>query len=124
MSMRELPAAVQQAVKDQSRGATVRRLSKTVQDGQVEYEAQMTINGHGQDIDFDRDGLVIRVEEEVEFESLPVAARGAIQKAMGTDKPQKVKSVFEKGTLFFEATFHKAGKSTAIRVGADGAAIK
>jgi uncharacterized membrane protein YkoI len=122
--MRNLPIAVQQAVKDQSKGATIRGLTKEVENGKTEYEAELTVNGHGKDISFDAEGRIVSVEEEVPLASLPEAARGAIQKAAGTGKLQKVESVTENGTSFYEATIRTAGKSSEIKVAANGATVK
>jgi uncharacterized membrane protein YkoI len=124
VAMRDLPVVVQQAVREQSKGATIRGLTMEVENGKTEYEAELTVNGHGKDISFDAAGRIVSVEEEVPLASLPEAARGAIQKAVGTGKLRKVESVTENGTAFYEATIRKAGKSSEIKVDANGATVK
>jgi len=44
IAMKDLPPAVQQAIKDQG-GATVRGLAKEVDKGKTLYEAELTVNG-------------------------------------------------------------------------------
>ena len=124
VQMKDLPPAVQQAVKEQSQGSTLRGLAKEVEKGKTTYEAELTVNGHGKDVSFDATGKVVSVEEEVTLESLPEAARTAIQKAAGTGKVKKVESVTENGTSFYEAAITKGGKASELKVDAKGAVVK
>lgn len=125
VKMQDLPPAVQQAVKEQTKGgATLKGLAKEVEDGKTLYEAEMTVNGHGKDVSFDAAGTVVSVEEEVALDSIPAPAREAIQKAAGTGKIAKVESVTEKGTTFFEAQVKKGIKSSEVKVDAAGKTVK
>ena len=124
IKLQEMPAAVQQAVKDQSQGAVIRGFAQEVENGKTLYEMELTVNGHGKDVTFDGSGKVVSVEEEVPLESVAVPAREAIQKAVGKGKLQKVESVTENGSSFYEASIRKAGKSSEFKVDANGAAVK
>jgi uncharacterized membrane protein YkoI len=124
IKMQEMPAAVQQAVKDQSKGAVIRGFATEVENGQTLYEMELTVNGHAKDVTFDGAGKVVSVEEEVPLESIAAPAREAIQKAVGKGKLQKVESVTENGNSFYEASIRKAGKSSEIKVDANGAPVK
>src|SRR4051794_24833853 len=66
----QLPQAVRKTADEQSQGATVRGYSKETENGQLEYEVAMTVNGHGKDVSIAPDGRVLEVEEEVRLESL------------------------------------------------------
>ena len=124
IKMQEMPAAVQQAVKEQSKGAVIRAFGQEVENGKTLYEMELTVNGHAKDVTFDGGGKVVSVEEEVPLESIAVPAREAIQKAVGKGKLQKVESVTENGSSFYEASIRKAGKSSEFKVDATGAAVK
>ncbi len=124
IKMQEMPAAVQQAVKDQSKGAVIRGFAQEVENGKTLYEMELTVNGHAKDVTFDGTGKVVSVEEEVLLESIAGPAREAIQKAVGKGKLQKVESVTENGNSFYEASIRKAGKSSEIKVDANGAPVK
>ena len=87
VKMEDLPPAVQATVKAQSQGATLRGLSKEVENGKTLYEAEMVVNGHGKDVEIDASGAVVAVEEEVALSSLPAAARAAIAKLSTTAGP-------------------------------------
>jgi uncharacterized membrane protein YkoI len=124
IKMQDMPAAVQQAVKDQSKGAVIRGFAQEVENGKTLYEMQLTAGGHAKDVTFDGAGKVVGVEEEVALESIATPAREAIQKAVGKGKLQKVESVTENGSSFYEASIRKAGKSSEFKVDANGAAVK
>ncbi len=124
VAMKDLPAPVQKAVAEKSKGAALRRLTKEVANGKTEYEAELMVNDHGKDISFDPAGNVTAVEEEVKLESLPIAARKAIQSAAEGGTLRKVESVTEGEKSFYEASIRKGGKSSEIQVNTDGVLIK
>ena len=124
IKLQDMPPAVQQAVKEQSKGATVRGYSKEVEDGTTSYEAELTVNGRARDISFGADGKVLAVEETVTLDSIPAPARAAIQKVAGTGKVNKVESVAEKGVTNYEAAITKNGKKSEVKVDANGKTVK
>src|SRR2546426_2530144 len=86
VKMGDLPEAVQKAVREQSRGAKVRGLSKEVENGSTFYEVELRINGHNKDVLIDPTGAVVEVEEEVPLSSLPAAVKAEIEKQAGKGK--------------------------------------
>jgi uncharacterized membrane protein YkoI len=124
VKMQDLPPAVQKAVKEQTKGATLKGLTKEVEEGKTFYEAETTVAGHGKDILFDADGNVVSVEEEVAIDKIPAAARDAIQKAVGTGKLAKLETVKEKGNTFYEGHIKKGAKETEVKVDANGKPVK
>jgi uncharacterized membrane protein YkoI len=65
VKLKDLPQAVQQAVREPSHGATIKGFSKEVEHGQTFYEVEMRVNGHGKDVLIDPSGTVVEIEEEV-----------------------------------------------------------
>lgn len=121
VKMEQLPAAVQKTVKEQSKGATIRGFSKEVEKGKTFYEAELTVNGHAKDMLIDENGTVVEVEEEVALDSIPAAAKAAIQKGAGTGKILKVESITKGGALVaYEAQIQKGAKKSEVRVKPDG----
>jgi uncharacterized membrane protein YkoI len=121
VKMEDLPPAVQATVKAQSQGATLRGLSKEVENGKTLYEAEMVVNGHGKDVEIDSSGSVVAVEEEVALSSLPAAARAAIEKTAGNGKVTKVEAITHGSSLVaYEAQVNNAGKRSEVRVDAEG----
>jgi hypothetical protein len=120
VKMADLPAAVQAAVKEQTKTATLVGLSKETENGKTTYEAETTVNGKSRDVSFDKTGAIVAVEQEVDLDTLPAAAKAAIQKKIGTGKLKIVEAVTEGKTTSYEATIVKAGKSSEVGVNADG----
>ena len=71
VKMEDLPAAVQQAVKERIKSATLVGLSKEVEKGKTTYEAETKVNGKSRDIEFDSKGAVLTIEEEVDLSVSP-----------------------------------------------------
>jgi uncharacterized membrane protein YkoI len=120
VKMADLPPAVQAAVKEQTKTATLVGLSKETENGTTTYEAETTVNGKSRDVSFDKTGAVVGVELEVDLDSIPAAAKAAIQKKIGTGTLKKVESVTEGKAVSYEVTIVKAGKSSEVGVNADG----
>lgn len=89
----DLPAPVRRAVTLQSRGATILELSRDSEHGTTVYEVELDIKGHTKDISIAPDGKIVAVKEEVLLESIPAAARAAIEKAAGNGKIVRVETV-------------------------------
>lgn len=117
----QLPAAVQKAVDEQSKGATIRGFNLEIEHGQTFYEAKMTTNGQGKDVLFDANGNVVEVETEVAFDSLPAAVQSGLQAKAGAGKLGKVESLTKHGSLVaYEAMVTTNGKKSEIQVAPDG----
>jgi len=52
----DLPAAVQKTVDQESQGATIRGYSSETDNGQLVYEVEMRVRGHGRDVLIGADG--------------------------------------------------------------------
>ena len=124
VKMEDLPPAVQQAIKDNTKDATLLGVSKDVEDGKTEYEAETKVNGHGKDITFDESGKLLAVEEETTLDSIPAAAKAAIEKQAAGAKIRKVEKITEGEKIVYEAGLTKGGKKSEVIVAADGSPAK
>lgn len=124
VSLQGLPPAVQQAVKAQSQGATLRGVAKEVKDGVTLYEAEMTVHGRTKDITFDAQGKIVSVEEQTTLSKIPEAARAAIQKAAGTGKLVLVEKVTRGETTFYEGHITHGPKASEVTVDANGKPVQ
>jgi uncharacterized membrane protein YkoI len=117
----DLPPAVQKAVDEQSKGATIKGFSTEVENGKKIYEVELTVNGHGKDVSMDSQGHVLEIEEETPLESLPPAVKEGLTKAAGKGTIQKVESLTKNGKLVaYEAQVKTGTKNSEIQVGPDG----
>jgi hypothetical protein len=117
----DLPPAVQKTADEQSKGATVRGYSSEVEDGKLEYEVALTVNGHARAVSIAADGSVLEVEDEVALDALPAPVREALEKQAGAGKITKVESLTKHGTLVaYEAHVLTGAKRSEVQVGPDG----
>jgi len=117
----DLPAAVQKTVDEQSKGATVRGYSTEMENGKMNYEAQLTVNGKTRDISMDANGVITEIEDQVDFASLPDAVQAGLKTKAGSGKILKVESLTKKNKLVaYEAVVETAGKKKEVQVGPDG----
>ncbi len=115
----DLPAAVQNAVDQVSKGATVVGYSKEVEDGKTSYEVEMKVGALAKDVTLDANGKTLAVEQEVALASLPAAVKDGITKAAGTSKIGKVESVSEGNKMTYEVEL-KGGKAKELVVDQNG----
>ena len=117
----DLPAAVQKAADQQSQGATVRGYSSELEDGKLQYEVSLTVDGHTKDVAIAPDGTINEIEEQVFLEKLPPPVRDALQKKTAQGKILKVESLTKHDQLVaYEAQIVIGGKKSEIQVGPDG----
>ena len=117
----KLPPAVEKTVQEQSQGATIKGFSKETENGVLEYEAEMMVDGHSRDIAIAKDGTLLEVEEEVALNSLPDSVQKALATKAGGAKITKVESLTKKGKLVaYEAATLKGTKKGEIQVGPNG----
>ena len=124
VKLADVPPAVQQAIKDNTKDATLLGVSKDEEDGKIEYEAETKVNGHGKDITFDESGKLLAVEEETTLDAIPAAAKAAIEKQAAGAKIRKVEKITKGETVVYEAGLAKGGKRSEVVVTADGAPAK
>ena len=117
----DLPPAVEKTVAAESAGATIKGFSSEKENGQVFYEAEMTVSGHSKDVLMDANGTVVEVEEEVAMNALPVEVKTGLEGKAGKGKIGKVESLTKKGKLVaYEAHVNTNGKKSEVQVGPDG----
>ena len=118
----DLPAAVQKTAQRETNGATVRRYSKEVENGKVEYEVEMIVAGKSKDISIDLSGKVVEIEQQVSLDAVPVAAMAAIRKGAAGGSIRKIEQVSSNSEIAYEAQILNNGQHREIRVHADGSA--
>jgi uncharacterized membrane protein YkoI len=117
----DLPPAVEKTVAAQTQGATIKGFSQEKENGQILYEAETTVNGHGKDITIDANGAVVEIEEQVALDSLPAAVKAGLQAKAGAGNILKIESLTKNGKVVaYEAKVEAAGKKKEIQVGPDG----
>ena len=117
----DLPAAVQKVADQQSQGATVRGYASETEDGKLQYEISLSVDGHTKDVAIAPDGTINEIEEQVFLDKLPSPVRDALQKKAAPGKILKVESLTKHDRLVaYEAQVTTVGKKSEIQVGPDG----
>ena len=124
VKMKDLPAAVQKTVQEQTKGGQLKGVSTEVENGKALYEAETVVNGRSRDYVIDEAGAVVEVEDEVTLDSIPAPAKAAIKRSAGSGKILKVELVTKGTTVTYEAELLKAGKKSEVAVAADGSIQK
>lgn|SRR5262245_24460472 len=120
----DVPAAVQNAIEEQRKGATLAGLSREVEGGVTLYEAEFKIGNRTKDVTFDPTGKVLIEEEETTLDRIPAPARAAIQKTVGKRRLLLVEAVTEKGGTFYEAHYKSGPFTKEVKVDAAGKTVK
>ena len=121
VKLKDLPAAVQKAVQEQTAQARLKGLTKEIEGGQTFFEAELAINGRTRDVLFDTAGRVVQVEEEIPLVEAPAAVRSALA---GKGKLQVLERVTKGNRIAYEAHVSNKGKTTEIVLDADGKPTK
>jgi uncharacterized membrane protein YkoI len=117
----DLPAAVQKVADQQSQGAIVRGYSSETEDGKLQYEVSLTVDGHTKDVAIASDGTINEIEEQVFLGKLPSSVRDALQRKAAPGKILKVESLTKHDQLVaYEVQVTTGGKKSEIQVGPDG----
>ena len=125
LQMKDLPPAVQKTVQDQTKGAEIEGLSKETENGKAAYEVETMVSGKHRDFIVDAKGAVTEVEEETQLNSIPSAAKAAIEKKAAGGKIGMVETMTRGSAKFYEAGYtSKDGKKHSVLMKPDGTETK
>jgi Na+-transporting NADH:ubiquinone oxidoreductase subunit NqrC len=125
LAVKDLPTAVQKTVQEQTKGAEIKNISKETEKGVTQYEVETMVNGKHRDFNVDTKGGLVVVEEETAIDSIPAAAKAAIEKKVGAGKLGMVETVTKGSTTLYEAAYTgKDGKKHEVLVKPDGTETK
>ena len=125
LQITDLPPSVQKTVGAQLKGAEITGIAKETEKGKVQYEVETMLNGKHRDFEVDANGALLAVEEETALDSVPAAAKAAIEKKVAGGKLGMVEIVTRDGNTFYEAAYtSKTGKKHEMLVKPDGTETK
>lgn len=121
VKLEELPAAVKATVLEASQGLKLRGLTQEEKNGEILYEAELEVEGHIRDVIIDANGVIVLIEEEVAWESLPAAVREAIEKGAEGGKILHVESMTRNNVIeSYEGHVRKGWRKLEIKVDPEG----
>jgi uncharacterized membrane protein YkoI len=117
VQMKDLPMAVQKAVQEQTKSATLVGLATEKEGGKTLYEAETKVNGKTRDLLFDAAGRLLEVEEETSIDNVPAAVKTALQ---SRGKLLKIETLTKDKTVTYEAVVENKGKKSEVELDANG----
>jgi len=121
IQMKDLPPAVLDAVRRETKDATLKGLAKETEAGKTFYEVETEVNGHSRDLLWDETGQLVEVEEETAADAAPAAVKAALEKRGGI---VRLETVTRGARVTYEAVVEKSGRKSEAAVDADGKPVK
>ncbi len=117
----ELPPAVEKSLQQHLAGATIKGFSTDKENGKVVYEAELIVNGHTKDIQFDSNGNLQEIEEQVVLDTLSPQVKAALLAKAKGGTITKVEALRKQDKLVaYEAQIDKSGRHSEVQVGPEG----
>ena len=108
----------------ETKGAKIKGYNRETEKGKTFYEVETMLNGQSRDLLFDATGVLVEVEEEIALNSIPSAAKSAIERRVADGKVNKVERVTKGQSVSYEAEItSKSGKSSEVAVKPDGRSL-
>lgn len=122
LTLKNLPPAVKATVDAETKGATVKGLSREKENGKTVYELETLVNGRSRDLMIDAAGKVYEVEEQLDAEKAPAPVKAALE-AKG--RILVLESVMTNGKIHYEGQVQaKTGKKISLNLNGDGTPVK
>ena len=120
LPLSEAPGAVQKTIRSHLGKGKLEELSKVHDDGDIYYEAEISVDGKARTLTIGPRGRVLSEEEEVSLKELPEAVQKAVKASLGAGQLTSITKVTEGREITYEVEATKAGKELSFAVGGDG----
>lgn len=120
LALKDLPPGAQKTIREQTRGSRILKIDREEKDGAMVYEVETQTRGGRRDLLVSSSGEVLEIEQEVEWNAVPAAARAALARKATGGKIVKVEEVTRNGRVIYEASIRRQGKTEEAAVTASG----
>jgi hypothetical protein len=120
LTIADVPAAVQAAIKQFAGSNPIEKITKESEDNTVIYEASVKIDGAKQAIEVLADGTVKQTEKTVVLKDTPAAIQAAIKKLAGSGTVDEIIEENAGGKKNYEAAVTINGKKKEADIAPDG----
>ncbi len=122
VNLESLPQSVRTAINREVGSAPISSISKEKDEGKIEYEVETTYNGKPRSYSFDTKGNLLEIEDTVDLDSIPDAAKATLQKKAAGGTIREAEKVTSQGKISYEADITTgAGKKIEVAVTPSGA---
>lgn len=116
--LNELPVSVRQTVTKQAGENALGEIHKFTEDGEIDYDVEMTRNGDTRHFTVGPTGKL--VDEEVSLTELPEALQSAINKQAGGDKVSDINRCFDDGEISYDVDIDRGTGGCTFNFDSDG----
>jgi hypothetical protein len=95
MKVSDMPAVVQDTIRQQTKSASIRRTLTEIENRETFYECESLQNGRTRDFLVDKTGAVVEVEDQASLEEVPAPVKMVVQRAASGVKLTKLERVKE-----------------------------
>jgi hypothetical protein len=120
LTIADVPAAVQAAIKQFAGSSAIEKITKESEDNKVIYEASVKIDGTKQAVEVSADGTVLQTEKTVALKDTPAAVQAAIKKLAGSGTVDEIIEENAGGKKNYEAAVTINGKKKEADIAPDG----
>ena len=120
LTIADVPAAVQAAIKQFAGSSAIEKITKESEDNKVIYEASVKIDGTKQAVEVSADGTVLQTEKTVALKDAPAAVQAAIKKLAGSGTVDEIIEENAGGKKNYEAAVTINGKKKEADIAPDG----
>ncbi len=120
LPLSETPGPVQKTIRSHLGKGKLEEISKVHDDGDVYYEAEISMGGKAITLTIGPRGRVLSEEEEVSLKELPDAVQKAVKANLGAGQLTSITKVTEGREITYEVEAIKAGKELSFAVAGDG----
>ena len=120
LTIADVPAAVQAAIKQFAGSSAIEKITKESEDNKVIYEASVKIDGTKQAVEVSADGTVLQTEKTVALKDAPAAVQAAIKKLAGSGTVDEIIEENAGGKKNYEAAGTINGKKKEADIAPDG----
>ena len=132
VSLDRVPAKVKAVLQREAAGGKIGEIEREKEEGEVRYEAEVTLNGKRYEIEVTEEGVLVEKEldaeeeqeEEVSMEVLPKAVLATITREASGGKVEEVEKKVHIVWTYYEVDFKLDGRDYEMLVASDGTLIK
>ena len=118
--LNELPVPIRKAIQKNSGGATLGEITKSTDEGETIYYAELNKGATTRTLTFNMDGVLLAEEEPATLSDAPEAAQKKIKSLAGDGKIAGMTKVTEDGDISYDVDILQGGARKTLSVSAAG----
>jgi uncharacterized membrane protein YkoI len=118
--LHEIPAVIQKAIRKEMHGGRCEEIQKITEDGEVNYDVEITRNGKSHSLTFDSKGAIVYQAEAIQLSETPEPVQRTLKAQLTGAKLVSLEKATEDGDMTYEVELVKAGRRQTLSVKPDG----